>query len=244
MILNSDSIDMKNLAVFFGFSLLVSAVFLSCTSLSVVEKAPETVSPRPAEREAERAPPPEKSPEAPAGRVPPETPSRIPELIMGRGRIPDETLASFLIKENRGNFGSYYIYELARIYTEEAAAEGVNADAAFAQMCLETGFLGFGGLVTPDMNNFCGLGSTGPGNPGEVFPDARTGVRAHIQHLKGYATEEPLKGVLVDPRYRYVKLGSSPRIEGLAGTWAADTSYAEKIRNILERLYRHSFSNF
>jgi hypothetical protein len=104
-------------------------------------------------------------------------------------------------------------------------------------MCLETGFLRFGGLVTPDMNNFCGLGATGPGNSGASFPDPRTGVRAHIQHLKAYATEAPLKQDLVDPRYRLVRFGSSPAIKGLSGTWAADQSYADKIKNILERLY-------
>jgi hypothetical protein len=126
---------------------------------------------------------------------------------------------------------------------EESYAEGVNHDTAFAQMCLETGFLRYGGLVSPDMNNFCGLGSTGPGHPGEIFPDPRTGVRAHIQHLKAYASEEPLNGTLVDPRYRYVKYGSSPAIDGLAGTWAADPKYAEKITAILERLYEFSSSS-
>jgi hypothetical protein len=120
---------------------------------------------------------------------------------------------------------------------EEAAAEGVNHDVAFAQMCLETGFLRFGGLVTVDMNNFCGLGSIGPGQPGERFPSPRIGVRAHIQHLKVYATGEPLNRELVDPRYRYVRPGSSPSIKGLAGTWAADKLYADKITSLLERLY-------
>jgi hypothetical protein len=123
---------------------------------------------------------------------------------------------------------------------EEAAAEGVNHDVAFAQMCLETGFLRFGGLVQAEMNNFCGLGSIGPGQPGERFSEPRIGVRAHIQHLKAYATEEPLKQALVDPRYRYVRPGSSPLIKGLAGTWAADKGYAEKITGILERLYTFS----
>jgi hypothetical protein len=123
------------------------------------------------------------------------------------------------------------------LYVEEAAAEGVNHDMAFAQMCLETGFLRFGGLVSAGMNNFCGLGAIGPGQEGEVFPDPRTGVRAHIQHLKGYATDLPLNGELVDPRYRWVRKGSSPRIRGLAGTWAADKSYGEKINRILERMY-------
>jgi hypothetical protein len=165
---------------------------------------------------------------------------RTPELIMGEGLVSPHTLAAFLVSANPGaekNFAE----NLALFYVEESAAEGVNHDAAFAQMCLETGFLRFGGLVKPEMNNFCGLGSIGPGQPGEQFPNPRTGVRAHIQHLKAYATTDPLNQELVDPRYRWVSYGASPEIKGLAGTWAADPNYAEKITGILTRLYEFSF---
>ena len=150
--------------------------------------------------------------------------------------MPPETLAMFL-EQNNPLADRNFVRSLAGYYAEEAAAEGVNHDAAFAQMCLETGFLRYGGLVRPEMNNFCGLGSIGPGQHGEVFPDPRTGVRAHIQHLKAYASAEPLRGELVDPRFKWVKRGSSPDIQGLAGTWAADREYAEKIGVILRRLY-------
>ncbi|MDR2393997.1 MAG: glucosaminidase domain-containing protein [Treponema sp.] len=170
---------------------------------------------------------------------PPPIPA-VPEYIMGQGRTAPEKLALFLLASNPEAEESF-VKNLAAIYVEEAGIEGVNHDVAFAQMCLETGFLRYGNLVTPDMNNFCGLGSMGPGQPGEWFPDPKTGVRAQIQHLKGYATEAPLKQELVDPRYRWVRYGSSPEIEGLAGTWAMDPSYADKIKNILERLYRFSF---
>jgi hypothetical protein len=107
-------------------------------------------------------------------------------------------------------------------------------------MCLETGFLRYGNLVTPDMNNFCGLGAIGPEQNGEHFDTPRTGVRAHIQHLKAYATDAPLNKDLVDPRYRWVRYGTAPTIYGLAGTWATDKEYAEKIKSILEELYRFS----
>ena len=166
----------------------------------------------------------------------------IPENIMGKGLILSKDKAAFLLNVNPGAERNY-IEDLALIYTQEAAVEGVNHDVAFAQMCLETGFLKFGGLVTADMNNFCGLGSIGPGQSGERFPDARTGVRAHIQHLKAYATDAPLKQTLVDPRYRWVKLGSSPSIKGLSGTWAADKNYADKITAILERLYSFTYKS-
>jgi hypothetical protein len=136
-----------------------------------------------------------------------------------------------------------YIEELSRFYVEEASSEGVNHDVAFAQMCLETGYLHYGGLVTPDMNNFCGLGAIGPDQRGERFPSPRIGVRAHIQHLKVYATDTPLRQELVDPRYRFVRPGTASTIDGLAGTWARDLQYAVKIRNILNRLYDFSFQS-
>jgi hypothetical protein len=158
------------------------------------------------------------------------------ERIMGKGTVPEEQLAAFLLQTNAKADGDF-VRQLSVYYVEEAAAEGVNHDTAFAQMCLETGFLRYGGLVTPDMNNFCGLGAIGPGQTGHIFPDARSGVRAHIQHLQAYASVEPLNQDLIDPRYYYVKRGSSPTIQGLAGTWAADMAYSEKIGAILQRLY-------
>jgi len=163
-----------------------------------------------------------------------------PKYIMGKGNVTGENLSLFLT-QNNPQVSSVYIRTLSQAYVEEAGYEGVNHDVAFAQMCLETGYLKFGGLVQPEWNNFCGLGAIGPEQPGLIFPDARTGVRAHIQHLKAYATAEPLKGNLVDPRYKYVRLGSSPAIEGLAGTWASDRMYAVKINNILKSLYLFAF---
>ncbi|MDR1858685.1 MAG: glucosaminidase domain-containing protein [Treponema sp.] len=169
----------------------------------------------------------------------PEKP-RPPENILGMGLVSVEKLAAFFLWNNPVAHANF-VEGLSVMYIEEAAAEGVNHDVAFAQMCLETGFLRYGGLVTPGMNNFCGLGAIGPGQPGHVFPDPRTGVRAHIQHLKAYASDEPLNKKLVDPRYRYVRLGSSPTIYGLAGTWAADRLYSGKIAGILQRLYEFAF---
>jgi hypothetical protein len=161
--------------------------------------------------------------------------------IMGKGMVPVEKLDAFLLLNN-STLDHEFTRNLVNFYIEEAVAEGVNHDIAFAQMCLETGFLRYGGLVKPEWHNFCGLGAIGPEQPGLVFPDPRTGVRAHIQHLQAYASDGPLNQALVDPRYRYVKRGSSPSIDGLAGTWAADTRYSEKIAGILKRLYDFSFS--
>jgi hypothetical protein len=158
-------------------------------------------------------------------------------FILGNGKTSAEKLIFFFLSENK-TADKQFVEELASLYVAEAETEGINHDIAFAQMCLETGFLRFGGLVKPEMNNFCGLGSIGPGQPGISFPTVQMGIRAHIQHLKAYATELPLNAELVDPRFHLVRRGSVREVQGLAGTWAADRNYAQKIETILERLYR------
>jgi hypothetical protein len=170
---------------------------------------------------------------------PPERPM-VPEYIMGTGVMNAERLRAFLVSSNP-DADPVFVQELVGMYIEEASIENVNHDVAFSQMCLETGFLKYGNLVTPDMNNFCGLGSIDAEHIGERFPDPRTGVRAHIQHLKAYGTDEPLKQELVDPRYKWVTpKGKAPDIMGLAGKWAIDPQYGEKITLLLRRLYESS----
>jgi hypothetical protein len=104
-------------------------------------------------------------------------------------------------------------------------------------MCVETGFLRFGGDIKPSQNNFAALGSIGGASESATFPSARIGVRAHIQHLKAYASLEPLVQELVDPRFRFVTRGVAPLISQLSGRWAADPQYGTKIEATLRRLY-------
>ena len=173
-----------------------------------------------------------------------------PEYIMGEGRLPAEQMALFLTLNNP-NLDMDFALMIANLYIEEAAKEGVNHDVAFAQMSLETGFMAFGNLVSPEQNNFAGLGATGLPGPdglperGIYFPDARIGVRAHIQHLKAYASTEPLNQELVNPRFhiveRFVGRGIAPTIQGLTGRWATDPLYCQKIATILSRMYYFSF---
>lgn len=156
--------------------------------------------------------------------------------IMGTGQAGEARLVSFFFENNRAADRAK-VSRMASYYIEESRVEGVNSDVAFAQMCLETGFLRFGGLVTVSMNNFCGLGSIGPGKSGVSFPDERTGVRAHVQHLKGYATAKPLAQDAADPRYRYINpKGKAPTVASLSGTWAADRAYGSKLAELVEKI--------
>jgi len=147
-----------------------------------------------------------------------------------------EQLVDFFIFKNP-NSDKKRIERLATLYVKEASFEGINSDIAFIQMCLETGFLKFGGLVTADMHNYCGLGAIDKNNPGEIFPNEQMGVRAHIQHLHAYGSTATLKNELVDRRYKYVQpRGKAPSIFELAGTWAADKLYGEKLETLLCQL--------
>lgn len=165
-------------------------------------------------------------------------------FIMDQGKSDIDNLAAMLqfynpkINHDRAE-------EMAKIYVEESLDEGVNHDIAFCQMILETGFLKYGGDVQSNQNNFCGLGATGNREPGEHFPDIRTGIRAHIQHLKAYASNEDITKKSVDKRFRFVKRGSATTIYALPGKWASDPLYDQKLENLLERLFqfRHFYAS-
>lgn len=162
-------------------------------------------------------------------------PLQLSRRIMDQGQLTADQLTAYFLSRN-SNADPEYIRQFAQYYIYEAATEGVNSDLAFAQMCLETGFLRFGGLVQPEFHNYCGLGAMDAEHPGEQFPDEQTGIRAHIQHLQAYGTKEEtqLNGELVDPRYNWVhKTKYIETMYELAGTWAMDPQYGQKLETIL-----------
>jgi hypothetical protein len=127
---------------------------------------------------------------------------------------------------------------LARIFLEEGAAEGVAGDVAFVQSIVETGWFRFTGTVPASANNFAGIGALDAGTAGARFPDARTGVRAQIQHLRAYAdptaatcTVPPLRHPCADPRFHLVTpKGRAPTWNQLGnGNWATNPTYARSI---------------
>ena len=132
------------------------------------------------------------------------------------------------------------IYDFCRIYVEECEAEGVRAEVAFCQAMKETGFLRFGGRVDISQYNFAGIGATDSGATPNTFSSVREGVRGQVQHLKAYASIEPLKNpCVVDPRYHLVTpKGCAPYVEWLGINenpngkgWASSPGYGYSIVN-------------
>ena len=137
--------------------------------------------------------------------------------------------------------GADSIEAFCQMYYEEAEAEGVRPEVAFAQTMKETGFLQYGGDASIEQFNFAGLGTTGNGVPGNSYPDVRTGIRAQIQHLKAYATTDALVQECVDDRYEYVKKGAAPYVEWLGQQenpeglgWATGDNYGYDIVEMIE----------
>lgn len=161
------------------------------------------------------------------------------EQIMGQGHSSEVQLMVFLKSYNSD--GLIQFPDLPKLYREEAGTEGVNYDIAFAQMCVETNFLRFSKSIRPEQNNFAGLGTIDRGKNenthGASFSSPRIGIRAQIQHLKGYASTEPLVQAIVDPRFNYIRRGIAPSLQQLSGRWAADSQYHLKVSVVLRRLY-------
>ena len=111
--------------------------------------------------------------------------------------------------------------------TEELKKGGADSIETFATMYCEE----------------AALGTTGGGVPGNAYPDVRTGIRAQIQHLKAYASTEPLNQACVDERYEYVLKGCAPYVEWLgqkenpAGTgWATAEKYGYSIVDMIGKM--------
>ncbi len=163
--------------------------------------------------------------------------------IMGNSRITVSEMVDYFQasgkpypQEALSKGGAESIEEFCQMYYDEASAEGVRPEVAFVQTMKETGFLQYGGDASIEQFNFAGLGTTGGGVPGNSYPDVQTGIRAQIQHLKAYATAEPLNGECVDERYEYVKKGAAPYVEWLGQKenpeglgWATGENYGYDI---------------
>jgi len=71
---------------------------------------------------------------------------KISRNLMAPGFFTSYELTQFFLSQNPGA-DEEEVQELAFYYVYEGLQEGVNYTVAFAQMCLETGYLKFGNLV-------------------------------------------------------------------------------------------------
>ncbi|GAA0732236.1 glucosaminidase domain-containing protein [Clostridium oceanicum] len=164
--------------------------------------------------------------------------TEIPKIktpIQGVADVTANQMASYVLRYNSNPNLPISINELAKIFLQEGAKEGIRGDIAFAQSIKETGFFRYGGQVLPEQNNYAGIGAinNSPTGKGAWFKDPREGVRAQIQHLKAYACREHLNSTCVDPRFNLVTRGIAPNWQDLDGKWAVPgVGYGDQILSI------------
>jgi exonuclease VII small subunit len=166
--------------------------------------------------------------------------------ILGPNQLTAEDLAAFVTLNGHHPQLTVPIEELAKIYIEESAEEGVRGDVMWAQSILETGWFGYkGSMVDARDNNFAGIGACDSCSHGLVFPDARTGVRAQVQLLKIYVDPdygpENAKHEIVRPRA--LRLGFRGKVHSwwdLTGTWATARNYGPRVYDIYLKMVAFS----
>lgn len=171
----------------------------------------------------------------------PTTVSEYDNSIIGTPMATQQQCVDYLLSINPNPDISVTPQELVAYYYEEGQREGIRPDVAFAQALKETGFFRYGGTVTPDQNNYCGLGTTSSQVKGAYFGSAQLGVRAQIQHLLAYASTRRPSGMVVDPRYSLVRSSYGARTlerwEDLNGRWAVPGySYGQSIMSIFRAM--------
>jgi hypothetical protein len=141
------------------------------------------------------------------------------------------------------------IEQLAAMFVEEGLMENVRGDLAFAQSYIETGGFYYNGAD----NNFAGLGFCDGCTSETVFPTARDGVRAQIQHLRNYSDRKSRTADLTnapspwwygrDPSVAaehfdtFFAKGWAPTWQMMGkGNWATDPNYAGKVIGVYNRM--------
>jgi hypothetical protein len=157
-------------------------------------------------------------------------------FVEGRGSLSKAGIIAYVKRQNT-SINDNLLNKLIDTYIEEAAFENINHDIAIAQMLYATNFLknqrvsshNYGGLVElPSWNG--------------KFANMTEGVRAHIQHIKGYASTTMNNRQIVDPRYYLLinlkYLGTVKTFDQLYVRWAANPAdYKKGIERILDGLY-------
>jgi N-acetylmuramoyl-L-alanine amidase/Mannosyl-glycoprotein endo-beta-N-acetylglucosaminidase len=155
------------------------------------------------------------------------------EHIVGKGQTTPEQLQAFLAANNTDVPAE--LADLPQLYFQECSIEGINWDMAFVQMCIETRFLHFSEALPASKNNFASLG--GSDADWAHFANPPSGVRAHVQQLKAYASTADLQQAITSPRFFTVRRGVAPTVRQLATRWSTDGSYAPKLLATMRRMY-------
>jgi hypothetical protein len=155
--------------------------------------------------------------------------------ISGQGSLSKPVIISY-IRHRNPNVSTRTVENIINTYFWAAGRESINPDLPIAQMCRTTNFLSNG--IIMQTHNYAGFTLT-PEWPG-FFYGMKHGIIAHIQHLKGYASNArpcDLSEPLADPRWNMLDniRGTIHTLEYLSKKWALynPIAYENDIKDII-----------
>lgn len=143
----------------------------------------------------------------------------------------------------RRNQAHQRFIDVAPVYWLYGQLTGIRPEVLYAQSANETAYGRYGGIVTPDQNNWAGIKVKNPvgdrREDHETFATPDDGVRGHFNHMCAYVGLEPIGEP--HPRYDVVKsmpwAGTVRHVEELSGKWAPGAAYGSGlVRNYLTPL--------
>jgi hypothetical protein len=159
-------------------------------------------------------------------------------------RARAERAERYLLGRAHGEYNADDIRVIVGHYYKTAQSVGLDPLLVVAQMALETGGLTSFWSQRPRRNP-AGIGVTGAPGAGVSFPSWKIAARAHTGRLLAYSLpsgdEDQLQRELIKEALAHRALptrfrGVAPRLEGLAGTWAADLQYAVKLARVANEI--------
>ena len=157
---------------------------------------------------------------------------------------PQKALADRILARDHGGYTAAEVRGIVKQYAATTKEAGLDPLLVVSQMVLETGNL-TSFWSQPPRRNPAGIGVTGEPGKGVSFPSWDKAVRAHVGRLLAYAIAEgketPAQRALIGEALAVRPLpknrrGCAPKLSGLAGTWATDKKYAQKIARVANEL--------
>jgi hypothetical protein len=164
--------------------------------------------------------------------------------LLAKPRVSASRARRYCLARPHGEYTEQDVARIVQLYFDAARPVGLDPLLVVSQMVLETANLTSFWSQRPRRNP-AGIGVTGEPGAGISFGSWPKAVRAHAGRLLAYALplegENSLQRALIEEALTWRPLpanrrGVAPTLQGLAGTWATDLEYADKISRIANEI--------
>ncbi|HEX6389123.1 MAG TPA: peptidoglycan recognition family protein [Solirubrobacteraceae bacterium] len=171
-------------------------------------------------------------------------PVTVQSRLLAPPRANKRTLERYLLSRQHGSYGDDEVRKILGTYVDTCKQAGLDPLLVVSQMVLETGNL-MSHWSQPPRRNPAGIGVTGAPGAGISFSNWDKAVRAHVGRLLAYVLPagegtDAQKALIAEAlKVRPLpddRRGQAPTLKGLAGSWAMDKKYADKISGVANEI--------